>query len=200
LRAGNEQLYTRHEGGLLSRALGTAVHTLLEELARHRATGDWQSARASLQQYIPRTAAQIRAAGIAPAQAAQIAAAALQIALNASQDPIGQWILSPHPDAESEVRWIGAVAGVLTNVRVDRIFRAGPIPHSESSAAWWIVDYKTAHADSLDPALAVPKMRSLFEPQLEVYAQVLRNLHGADAVIRGGLYYPRMSLLDWWQL
>ncbi len=33
---GAANLYTRHEGGLLSRALGTAVHTLLEELARLR--------------------------------------------------------------------------------------------------------------------------------------------------------------------
>jgi hypothetical protein len=28
----------------------------------------------------------------------------------------------------------------------------------------------------------------------------LRNLHGADAVVRGGLYYPRMALFDWWEM
>ena len=66
--------------------------------------------------------------------------------------------------------------------------------------AWWIVDYKTAHADSADPALTLPALRPLFAPQIEAYARVLRNLHGADAVVRAGLYYPRMLLLDWWEL
>jgi hypothetical protein len=84
-------------------------------------------------------------------------------------------------------------------VRVDRIFRAGLIPQSEGHAAWWIIDYKTTHADKLDPDLDLPQLRTLFAPQLEAYARVLRNLHGADGVIRAGLYYPRMLLLDWWE-
>jgi len=42
--------------------------------------------------------------------------------------------------------------------------------------------------------------RPLFAPQLQAYAQILRNLHGPDATIRAGLYYPRMLLLDWWEL
>jgi len=29
---------------------------------------------------------------------------------------------------------------------------------------------------------------------------VLRSLHGVDAVIRAGLYYPRMLALDWWEV
>ena len=36
-------------------------------------------------------------------------------------------------------------------------------------------------------------------PQIEAYAAVLRNLH-SSAQIRVGLYYPRMSILDWWEL
>jgi len=79
---------------------------------------------------------------------------------------------------------------------VDRVFRAGLTPESDGETAWWIVDYKTAHADSLDPAA----LRPLFAPQIEAYARVLRNLHGADAVVRAGLYYPRMLMLDWWEL
>ena len=193
-------LYARHEAGLVSRALGIAVHALLEELARLRATVDWQAARAALQQYQPRIAAQVRALGIAPQYARQIAADALQLALNASDDPNGQWILSPHADAASEVRWTGVIAGALTNVRVDRVFRAGLTPQSEGHAAWWVVDYKTAQADDLNPAAALARLRPLFAPQLEAYAQVLRSLHGEDAIIRAGLFYPRMSLLDWWEV
>ena len=194
------RLYTRHEGGLVSRALGTAVHALLEDLARLRTTADWQASRAALEPCKSRIASQVRTLGIAPAQAAQIAADALQLALNASHDPTGQWILSLHMDAASEVRWTGIVAGALTNVRVDRVFRGGLTPQSEGDAAWWVVDYKTAHADDPDRAASLARLRPLFAPQLEAYAEVLRNLHGADTTIRAGLYYPRMSILDWWEV
>jgi ATP-dependent helicase/nuclease subunit A len=194
------RLYSRHEGGLVSRALGTAVHALLEELARLRAIVDWQDARAALEQFQPRIESQIRALGIAQPGSMQIAANAIQIALNASQVPNSQWIFSPHLGAASEVRWTGIIAGALTNVRVDRVFRAGLTPQSEGQAAWWVVDYKTAYMDDLDSAATLGQLRPIFAPQLEAYAKVLRNLHGADAVIRAGLYYPRMLLLDWWEL
>ncbi len=50
------------------------------------------------------------------------------------------------------------------------------------------------------PKAALPELRSEFAPQIEAYATILRNLHGADATVRGGLYYPRMALFDWWEL
>ena len=192
--------YSRHEGGLLSRALGTAVHTLLEELSRLRATTGWEAAREALSRLEPRIAAQVRASGLDQTHAAQIAAQALHQARNASRDPIGQWILSPHTEAASEVRWAGVVSGSLRTVQVDRVFRAGPAPKSEGKDCWWIIDYKTAHADNADPATVLPKLRPLFAPQLEAYAEVLRNLHGKDSHLCAGLYYPRMLLLDWWEL
>jgi hypothetical protein len=52
----------------------------------------------------------------------------------------------------------------------------------------------------LDPAAALAKLRPLFAPQIQEYAAMLRKLHGTDAPIRAGLYYPRMLLLDWWEL
>jgi ATP-dependent exoDNAse (exonuclease V) beta subunit len=198
--SGPARLYTRHEGGLLSRALGTAVHALLEELARLRMTQEWEAARATLVRFEPRVAAQVRAVGVDQSQAARVAAQALQLALNASRDPIGSWILSPHRSAASEAGWAGVVAGGLRAVRVDRVFQAGPTPGSEGEDCWWIIDYKTAHADNLDPATALPMLRSLFAPQVEAYGEVLRKLLGADARIFAGLYYPRMMLLDWWEL
>jgi ATP-dependent exoDNAse (exonuclease V) beta subunit len=194
------QLYSRHEGGLLSRALGTAVHALLEELARLCTSNDWEAARAALARLEPRIAAQVRASGVEPTQSAQIAAQALELALDASRDPTGQWILSPHAEAACEIRWAGVIAGKLSTVRVDRVFRAGPAPGSEGEDCWWIVDYKTAHADNLDFAAALPQLRTLFAPQLEAYAALLRNLRGKDALLRAALYYPRMGLLDWWEI
>jgi ATP-dependent exoDNAse (exonuclease V) beta subunit len=194
-------LYSRHEGGLLSRALGIAVHAFLEELARLRTELDWEAARAKLQKFEPRIAANVRAAGVDQRASSNIAAEALQLALNASHTPQGRWILSPHADSDSEVRWAGIVSGSLRTVRVDRVFRAGLEPVSDGEEAWWIIDYKTAYAANpdLDPAAALRSLRTHFAPQLEAYAQILRNLHGTDATLRAGLYYPRMLLLDWWE-
>jgi ATP-dependent exoDNAse (exonuclease V) beta subunit len=198
--SGPNQLYTRHEGGVLSRALGRAVHALLEELAGLRARLDWEAARTALRAFEPRIAAQARAAGVDRPQAARIAAEALQMALRASQDPIGSWILGHHADAASEAEWAGIVAGGLHSVRVDRVFRAGPTPGSEEGDCWWIIDYKTAHAGNLNPEQSLPGLRELYAPQLEAYAGLLRNLHGGEARVLAGLYYPRLPLLDWWEI
>jgi ATP-dependent exoDNAse (exonuclease V) beta subunit len=196
------KLYARHEGDLFSRALGTAAHAFLEELSRLRTEFEWEAARAALRQIEPRIAANIRASGVDRTQAADIAAKALRLALNASRDSLAQWILSPHADAASEIRWAGIIAGAVRTIRIDRVFRAGPAPQSEGQQAWWIVDYKTTDAaiPDLDSAVALPELRKIFAPQLEAYGQILRNLHGPDAILRAGLYYPRMLLFDWWEL
>ena len=193
-------LYERHEGGTLARNLGTAVHTLLEELSKLRAANDWHAARIALQQFAPRVTANIRAAGIPLSEATEIATTALEIALKSSHDPIGQWILSPHSDAASELRFAGIVAGSLRTVQVDRLFRAGLTPQAEGESAWWIIDYKTAHGDNFDPVSSLPELRNLFAPQLQSYAAILRNLRGKDASLRAGLYYPRMMAFDWWEI
>jgi len=195
-----DQFYHRHEGGLVSRALGAAVHSLLESLSKLRKASDWQQARADLKQFQSQIAAQIRATGVDPSASAALAAEALRIALNASVDPIGNWILSPHTEDASEVRWTGVVAGSLRTVQVDRLFRGGLTPLSESGEAWWIIDYKSAHSENLNPAASLPQLRNLFAPQLQAYAQVLRNLYGAGAPTHAGLYYPRMMLFDWWEI
>jgi hypothetical protein len=200
--AGDSKLYNRHEGGLSSRTLGTAVHAFLEELARLRTKLEWDASREALKEFEPRIAARVRATGADPGKASQVAAEALTLALNASHTGEGGWILSPHLDAGNEVRWAGIVDGALRTVRADRVFRAGLVPQAEGDAAWWIIDYKTAHAGDSDhyPAELFAEMRRLFAPQLHVYAQMLRNMRGANTVIRAGLYYPRMLLMDWWEL
>ena len=119
--------------------------------------------------------------------------------MQASHEPAGKWILSPHTAAANEVRWVGVIAGALHQVRVDRVFRAGAAPELESDECWWIIDYKTAHESGRDPE-SLKRLRALFAPQLELYGQVLRNLRGNDASIRAGLYYPRMLAFDWWEL
>jgi ATP-dependent exoDNAse (exonuclease V) beta subunit len=198
IRSGDPERYTRHEGGTASRALGNGVHKLLEESARLRATNDWTATRAALSQVLRHIRAQNRATGMTQTEANSIAARALDVAHQATKDPVGQWILSPHAEAASEAAWTGIVADTLRSIRVDRVFRAGLEPQSEGQDAWWIIDFKTAHAGNLDPSVALPGFRSLFAPQLEAYAVILRRLRGKNAPVRAGLYYPRMAMFDWW--
>jgi ATP-dependent helicase/nuclease subunit A len=192
--------YVRHEGGLLSRSLGNAVHKLLEQLSRLRTTFDWDDSRIALEESRSRIINSIRASGIPAAQAEKIAARAFDSVIQVSHDPQGQWILSPHAEASSESGWAGMISGNLHQIRIDRLFRAGLSPLEESDLALWIIDYKTAHADDLDVASTVSAMRKTFAPQLETYATILRNLHGSAIPIRAGLYYPRMSFFDWWEI
>ncbi len=193
------QLYSRHEGGPLSRAMGDAVHMLLEQLARLRIAMEWDAARAALRALEPRVAAEVRALGLSPRQAQETAALAMSLALDASADPAGAWILSPHPQAASEIGWNGMVAGMLRSVRVDRVFQAGLTPCTDGDNCWWIVDYKTAHSENLTTEAALPNLRPHFAAQLEAYAEVLRKLHPDGRPIRVALYYPRLRALDWWE-
>jgi ATP-dependent exoDNAse (exonuclease V) beta subunit len=198
----NGNLYQRHEGGLLTRALGIAVHSLLEQAAALREKLDWEETRAALKKSQAMVTARIRSNGLEPDRANQIAAKALEIAVRATHDSSGQWILSPHTDAASEVRWAGVVNDEVRTVQVDRVFRAGAAPQTEKGNCWWIVDYKTAHADdsiNAYPSNVLRQLRALFAPQLQAYAEVLRKLHGEAVQIRAGLYYPRMLLFDWWE-
>jgi ATP-dependent exoDNAse (exonuclease V) beta subunit len=192
--AGLGRLYERHEGGLVSRTLGRAVHLLLQLAAVLRAERTWNEVRAALYELRPRVTAEIRAAGIEAGNAARIAERALAIAVAATEDEAGQWILGQRVEAASEVRWAGLAGGAVRMVQADRIFRAGEVPLSVNGDVWWIVDYKTAHEENVDLA----DLRRAFAPQLETYARVLRNLRGAEAKVCAGLYYPRMGKLDWW--
>jgi ATP-dependent exoDNAse (exonuclease V) beta subunit len=195
-----DPIYQRHEGGLLSRSLGNAVHKLFEELARLRLSLDWDFSLKALEDIRPRITATVRAAGISLTQAEDVSSQAFNIARSAARDPFGQWILSPHAEAVSESGWAGIVGGNLRLVRVDRLFRAGFEPLQPGDDALWIIDYKTAHAGKLDTQSAMTALRATYGPQLHEYAGVLRNLHGPQVQLRAGLYFPRMSLFDWWEI
>ncbi len=197
---GASPAYLRHEGGLRSRALGMAVHALLERLAELVAQSGWDAALTALAGVSPGIVAQARAAGMERSEAERIAAQALEIAAMVSQDSAGRWILSPHCDAASEMRWAGVTDKGLRQVQVDRVFRASAEPHQTGDETWWIIDYKTAHPEKSDPETALPGLRALFAPQLDIYARVLRQMHGADVAVRAGLFYPRMMRFDWWEI
>lgn len=188
----------RREGGMLSRALGRAVHLLLEEAAHLFATMDAVSARAAMHGMRQRVLAEVRSGGVEPAHAQRVADEAMAIASQAIEDPTGKWILSPHVDAASEASWTGVLDGSLRTVRADRVFRAGELG-SASGETWWVIDYKTAHPEGANTAALIKELRPVFAPQLQIYAQFLRKLHGNEIDVRAGLYYPRLLMFDWWK-
>lgn len=220
-------LYARTEGGLESRALGTAIHALLEHLGRLRVALPATEAAAAIADHLPAVVADLRRLGLSRSEARILAGKALDEARQSYLHPVGTWILAPHAGALSEARWSGAVgplgrggASGVRNLRADRVFRTAEMPpvkecgnagwEPDSEPAWWIIDYKTSHAEGAD--LSKPGDRSAFLEthrrrhvgQLELYARVLRALHEAAGEpslrIRAGLFYPRLGLFDFWNV
>ena len=227
-----EPLYARTEGGLESRALGTAIHTLLEQLSRLRRSMAPAEAAEAVTDSLPSITATLRGLGLTRPEAERLAGEALEVAQRTSRHPIGAWILSPHPRAESEARWTGlsgqsladksgsgGPASELRSLRADRVFFAAaesflfPAPGESAASAtepvWWIIDYKTSHAAGADLSVEVERSaflrahREQHAGQLDLYARILRHLHesqdGQPLRIRGGLFYPRLDLLDSWE-
>ena len=159
-----------------------------------------QPARAALKQLQPRIAAQIRAIRHRSRQGRRHRRRALQLALDASNDPTGQWILSPHPEDASEARWTGIVAGACAPCRSTASSAPASSPSLQATKPGGSSTTKPPTPTVPTPPPPCPSCAQLFAPQLEAYAQVLRNLHGTDAPIRAGLYYPRMILFDWWEI
>jgi ATP-dependent exoDNAse (exonuclease V) beta subunit len=223
----NSTLFARTEGGLRSRVLGTAIHTLLEQSSRLRRSMTPAEAAQALADFLPAIAAGIRTHGLPRAAAERLAREALTVAQRSSLHPIGAWILSPHPESHAEARWTGfatqdSLRGRPFNLRPDRVFfasstppflRTGPESPLSSSAeadpAWWIIDYKTAHAEGLNLAgesgqqSFLAAHRAQFSAQLAAYAQVLRSLRASQESknlrVRAGVFYPRLHLLDFWE-
>ncbi len=197
-------VYERHKGGLASRALGVAVHAIFERVSAQAVAQGLDAAVDAIAGFIPHSIAEVRAMGMDRTQAIRIATEAAKIAREALCDPVARWILAPRLEAASEQGWVGVDGSAIRTVRADRVFKAGvdpdtDNPSSDDDGAWWIVDWKTAHADGIEAAQALPRLRALFAPQLELYARVLRGMKGSEAKIRCGLYYPRMKAFDWWE-
>jgi ATP-dependent exoDNAse (exonuclease V) beta subunit len=196
--ARNRALYARESGGLESRLRGSAVHFLMEKIADLRKRSlSWKEVPEMLSEETPKLVAQIRAAGMSLQDAHRISEDALNVAVAVLDEDQARWVLDNHPEAESETRWTGILAGEIHTVQPDRVFRAGDEPGA-SGATFWIVDYKTAILEDPADHAKVAQLRAVFAPQLDVYSQMLRNLHPGAVKVNVGIYYPRTKMLDWW--
>ncbi len=184
--------FTRPEGSYPSRAFGNAMHTFLELLAHHLASGQSPTdLLTDLPTWTPRITTILRSSGLAPEATTTAAATLLRGLKNTLEDPIGQWLLAPHPQAVSEAS-LTTPAGTI---RLDRTFLAGPAPLTQGETHLWIVDFKTgSHAtQNLDQYLAAQKQT--YAPQLETYAH---RLTSRTLPIHLALYYPLIPHLIHW--
>ncbi len=187
-----QRQFERPEGGFAARAFGNAMHAFLELAAKRMADGaTFDLLLSHLPHWQPRVTAVLRAAGLAPAEIARLAANILRGLTRTLEDAEGRWVLAAHPQGESE----SALASAEMAIRLDRSFMAGARPLTAGTDHLWIVDYKTAShgADGLDEFLAGEKTK--YAGQLETYARAI-----AGDQVRVGLYYPMIPKLVWWKL
>jgi len=201
--------FTRPQGSFAARSFGNAVHAFLEIVAAQLASGTAAATLAAeLSSWTPRITAVLRAGGLSPNTVVQLTRDTLAALTNALRDPHGLWLLSPHPEAASELALAASLdspgsPAMTVSIRVDRVFRAGPEPLAPGDDFLWIVDYKTAdHGPSgLDDFLTT--QRSVYSAQLETYAQVLAQSPATSAMppteVRVALYYPTIPHLIWWK-
>jgi ATP-dependent helicase/nuclease subunit A len=199
------EIIERPRGSLATRAFGTAVHALLEDLARLPGIdvgGVPPAVLAEIGGWRPRALALLRSAGLARSEAERQSAEVVRALQTVLRDATGRWILGARAGAQTETSWSGWAASeggeVVRTLRGDRIFRAGATPCSREETHLWIVDYKTAQhgASGLDAFLEDERAKYL--PQLEAYAGILRKVDGENLPIRLALYYPLLTRLLWW--
>jgi len=187
-----QRSYRRTEGSLSARALGTVVHAYLDRIAQEFAAGATaEGLMGALDSWLPGIIAMLRTHGLAPTEVKPRASQALAALHSALADPLGRWLLAPHPQAASEFAvsaWTGD--NTLGTYRMDRIFRAGDAPATTGENFLWIVDYKiSAHDDNADGALFAAESEK-HRSQLEAYARVQHAaLNDADG-IRLVAFYP----------
>jgi ATP-dependent exoDNAse (exonuclease V) beta subunit len=229
--ASSQASFSRPEGSFAARSFGNVVHAALETIATRIATGSSPEALLSeIPTWTPRFAALLRTDGLPHTTINRLAREARTAMENALRDPDGLWLLAPHTAAASELAltaWpkptptpkpgpdaqanptspTSAPASVRpVSIRIDRIFRAGPEPHTPGEDFLWIVDYKTSaphNSASLEDFLAA--QRAAYAPQLETYARILTQLphppdRPAPKEVRLALYYPTLPRLLWWPL
>lgn len=191
--------FDRPEGSFEARALGNAVHIFLELLANQFAAG--VSPQALLNQIVdwtPRIIAVLRNSGISP-QSLERMSTSVKFALeNTLRDPAGLWVLNAHSESYSErpfVMW----EQERTNLRLDRIFRAGAKPFAPGGEYLWIIDYKTTQTSGLSEMEFFAREREKYAQQMMAYAHTMLSTIEADRV-RLGLYFPMLPGLTWWPL
>ena len=166
--------------GREARAIGVAVHRLLQVISREGAA-QWPPER--LHVVRPVLGALLSEAGLGSSEiegAVQRCVTALELSL---ADERGRWLLDPeHAQGASEQRVSGRIEGRVVDGIVDRSF-------VDESGVLWIVDYKAGRHEGGALEAFLDREQERYRPQLERYAKLLAAPH--QGPVRLGLYFPQ---------
>ncbi|QHS50935.1 exodeoxyribonuclease V subunit beta [Edaphobacter sp. 12200R-103] len=191
--------FKRPEGPFDARALGTAVHAFMELLAEEIAAGCVpQDLLLQVGTWNPRIAKVLHSYGLSPQIAGQLSGQVKAALTSALRDPVGLWILGSHMQAFSE-QALTSWQEDITNLRLDRVFRAGPEPFIPGDSCTWVVDYKTTPCRDADVEKFLSHEQEKYAAQLETYGKTILAGRSA-AFIRLGLYYPMIPAFRWWTM
>lgn len=166
--------------GREARAVGIAVHRLLQVIARE-GSARWPMARLHARRALMQTL--LREAGLGPGQLGGAMARCLAALQSTLADPRGKWLLDPaHAQGASELRISGWLDGQLVNGIVDRSF-------IDEHGALWIVDYKTGRHEGAELEVFLDREQARYRPQLERYARLMAGRHAGPTWL--GLYFPQ---------
>ena len=169
-----------------ARLVGTVVHRALLRMGQDGLTS-WSAARVNAMRNV--FARDLGALGVPAAQldaAVERVATALTLTLD---DQRARRILSPLPEAASELRLTGVIEGAIVHVAVDRTF-------VDEQGTRWIVDYKTGTHEGGSTEAFLDREQERYRAQLERYATLLHNLDGRP--VRMALYFPLLQAWrDW---
>ncbi|MEO6817263.1 MAG: UvrD-helicase domain-containing protein [Edaphobacter sp.] len=187
--------FKRPEGSFEARAFGNAVHEFLEVIAKRLAHGTSpEMLSKKILTWEPRISTVLRGNGLAAPRVKQLASRVKTALETSLRDAQGLWILAAHKEASTEFA-LTSWTETRSNVRLDRIFRAGAAPLIEGDDYLWIVDYKTTThgGEAIEAFLAAE--RAKYSAQMQTYAQAINS---AGRKIRLALYYPLLPQLIWW--
>jgi len=165
--------------GETARRVGVVVHRWLQRIADDALHG-WDDER--VQSITPHIEQELGAAGIAGSERTAARQRVVQALTSALNDPRARWLLGPHRDAGSELRFSMQTRTGIKRMVLDRTF--------VENGARWIIDYKTGTHEGADVEGFLDRERLRYAAQLEQYAQAL----GGDVQL--GLYFP---LLNGWR-
>ena len=162
------------------RAIGIAVHRLLERIASDGAEG-WNEQRITDHHTTVRSL--LSEAGVPSGELEAACKVAHKALTNTLDDKRGRWILSAgHLDSGSEVPLAGVIDGEMIHVVLDRSF-------VDSDGTRWIIDFKTGQHSGADLPGFMDREQERYRAQLETYARLMSALRPAEP-IRVALYYP----------
>jgi ATP-dependent helicase/nuclease subunit A len=183
--------------GINRRAIGTVVHSLLEQVAGRISAGEsfstigtWLKARG------PKIQTLLRMRGVPEPSLAKAGRSTIDLVQKMLTSTTGQWILAAHPETEDELRISLPSATGESEHRLDRVFLAGPEPLTNGNSHVWVVDYKTASHGERGLEEFLKEQRQFYGPTMQTYATAVRALRKDNLPVICALYFVAMDRLD----